>query len=299
MTTTPASLRFPHPEGKGDNSAFVGVDSVSRSRPMSVQRRTDCQSIGHGDLRSEAFDESEHLAGARLGEWNSTRSVSPETATRSPQRRVVTTYNVPGSDPQHPDRALLWTIAVPRFVGCRRIPVEWRFAISRSKPSSRQSDPPRRLGVRVRSCISPPSSRHWSTAARTAVADLPQLVSGVARGPIFWSAQTVIRRTTRCRLRAGARDGPPRSARVRHPGRGRLPFFGGRTRHPIYARVAARRPSSSLILALASRRSDSTSDGCPNRLHRPLARPSRVRDRPRPARMHDTVADPRVGRVTV
>jgi glycosyltransferase involved in cell wall biosynthesis len=57
---------------------------------------------------------------------------------------------VPGSDPQHPDRALPGTIAAPRFVGCRRTPVEWRFAISRSKPSSRQSDPPRRLGVRVR-----------------------------------------------------------------------------------------------------------------------------------------------------
>jgi len=114
-------LRFPNPESKGyNNSAFVGVDFGlevqidERAAPDGLPIHRTSAIYG---LKGPTNPNTLPVLG--LGEWNSYEiSVTGNVYEVSLNGAMVTTYTfVPGSDPQHPDRALPGTIAVPRFVG--------------------------------------------------------------------------------------------------------------------------------------------------------------------------------------
>jgi choline dehydrogenase-like flavoprotein len=114
-------LRFPDIETKNyDNSAFVAVD-FGLEVQIDERAAPDGQPI-HRTSAIYGFKGPTNpgsLPVRALGEWNSF-----EISAQGQDYRVVlngvlvTTFTfVPGADPQHPDRALPGTAAVPRFIG--------------------------------------------------------------------------------------------------------------------------------------------------------------------------------------
>lgn len=114
-------LRFPDPESQGyDNSAFVAVDFGlevqidERAAPDGAAIHRTAAVYG---LQGPANPGTLPVRG--LGEWNSFEiSVQGQSYRITLNGVLVTTFNfTPGSDPQHPDRALPTKPAAPRYVG--------------------------------------------------------------------------------------------------------------------------------------------------------------------------------------
>ena len=114
-------LRLPHPDSKGyDNTAFVAVDFG-----MEVQIDELASPDGLPIHRTSAIyglkgpTDPNTLPVRGLGEWNTFEiTVQGHDYSVTLNGTQVTTFTfVVGSDPQHPDRALPGTNAVPRFIG--------------------------------------------------------------------------------------------------------------------------------------------------------------------------------------
>jgi hypothetical protein len=111
-------VRFPNPAGRNyDNTAFVAVDFGFEVQIDQLGRDDGADIHKTGGIYAFAAPSAQPLK--PLGEWNSyVITVQGHRYRVRLNGTDVTDFTfVPGSDPAHPDRGLLGTTAVPRFIG--------------------------------------------------------------------------------------------------------------------------------------------------------------------------------------